>query len=295
MHYRKQWIMFVAAAGLGLSAAGCGTEEGSADSSDSSNVTRQTSALVIAPGTESYVWVQMGSGGAKALDIGCGPRVAKGVWIIGKDGDLGLGDWPAFYWNGSNDFVRDGGRYGTNIDVAATNDPWLTDSLNGQVWEHTGLGVTGWTSRGPGAKIGTGAYGGVWRITNYHLSRWNGSSWDAPINGSGGINALVALDVDPTGYAWAVDASGGLWMMNSSTSYSQVQAPPLNDIGIGATYGSVYAISREPAAGGNYVLYHQVGTNTWKKTDGSGVRVSVDFTTGKPWVVSADGIVYAAR
>ena len=84
-------------------------------------------------------------------------------------------------------------------------------------------------------------------------------------------------------------------MMNSSTSYSQVQAPPLNDIGIGATYGSVYAISREPAAGGNYVLYHQVGTNTWKKTDGSGVRVSVDFTTGKPWVVSADGIVYAAR
>jgi hypothetical protein len=182
---------------------------------------------------------------------------------------------------------------GVQIDADPSGHPWTVTQSN-DIYSSNG---TSWTYRGKGRDIGIGANGTVWRIevnpigtSDYKISKWNGSSWNAAVNGGG-----VRIDVDPTGLPWVVNSAGDIWFMNDTGNFTQAQGLKGVDIGIGGTLGSVYVVSNEPYSSyGNKKVYHLTGTNTWKLTNGGGVRISVDYTTGKPWVVTYDGTAWAS-
>ena len=294
MHFRKYLSSFGLLAGASLMFGGCLAQDpdSSGQASEGKSNTMATAAI-IAPGTETWTWnkknvIALGN------DIGCATLAAGKVWITGRTTG-GSASWLQ-KWDGNLAFTKSLGT-ASDVDVGADGRAWFISG--GLIYQVSADGKTAFP-RGNGNDIGVGANGSVYKIgtnpvgtgADYGVWKYNAGndSWTA-MNGGG-----VRIDVDPTGKAWIVNSLGDIWKMKDvGTSFDQVTGIKARDISIGGAMGSIYAVSNEPyGTSGDFKLYHMVGTNTWKVTNGGGVRVSVDYTN-KPWLVIKNGAVYQAK
>jgi len=152
--------------------------------------------------------------------------------------------------------------------------------------------ISGWTQIPGGALdigVGPDAAGTTWIIgTNpggggEQVYRFNGSSFD-PIAGFG-----VRIAVDNLGYAWVVNAQGGIYQWTGAF-FSQKQGSA-QDIAAGAG-GSIWAIGTTLVANNNYGIFQYNGnTGGWTQFPGAAKRIAV-APDGSPWVVNAQGAIY---
>jgi hypothetical protein len=297
MQIAKKLFPAALATGAGLLLGGCLTQDPALESDSSALAT----SAYIEPGTEAYNW-NMIYGGNPAKDVGCTRREDHGVWTTG--GAATNLSYPLWYWLGpnSNTLVKQGPDQngeirGVQIDVGPDKKPWVVDGFQ-SIYQFDG---TVWIYRGNGRDIGVGADGSVWRISDqvagsggdFAISKWNPatSSWNVPVSGGG-----VRIDVDASGNPWVVNNIGQIWRKPpSSNTFTQVPGLTGVDIGIGAN-GLVFVLSTEAYNGGaDKKLYRLIDTNGgWKLTNGGGSRVCSD-NTGKPWLVTANGNVWATN
>ena len=173
-----------------------------------------------------------------------------------------------------------------DIDVDANNQPWIVNALH-EIWRFNG---TGWqkvpgTARG----IGAGAAGAVHIVSTigvqggYAIQRWTGTQWET-IPGRGG----VAIDVDPLGKPWMVDAGKNLYYL---TSQWEQKSHHTTSVGVGSE-GSVFVLDDEADASGNYGVRKWMGSGRhFLPMPGRGVKITVS-RVGLPWVVKADHDIY---
>ena len=290
MNFPRSIRYTAACLGAGAILSGCLSSQ-----TESTEPNDLATAAAIAPGTETYNWSNATPYGT-VYDIGAGRKYSNDDYDLAYTALMGGApgggtEYRAWkYIHGTtwqvNGLLR-------RIDLGPNGMAWgVTEGVNVKQEISTG----NWVDRGQGLDVGVGANGAVWKI-GYDFScgspcvehwayKWNGSSWvQYGIKGS-------RIDVDPTGLAWVVKASGEVWMINGTNSFTQVTGISAMDIGIGGSMGSVFAVSNAMADSyGNRKVYHLVGTNTWKLINGIGVAVSVDYAN-RPYVVSMDGRGY---
>jgi peptidoglycan hydrolase-like protein with peptidoglycan-binding domain len=114
---------------------------------------------------------------------------------------------------------------------------------------------------------------------NNTIWRWNGSGWTA-VEGNG-----ASIAVDSARNPWVTSSDNSIW------SWTALGWLPVlgsaRDIGIG--YGApIWSVSTT-ASGSNFFLQRWNGFS-WDRSDGVGVRVTVDGS-GRVWAVQANGTV----
>ena len=100
----------------------------------------------------------------------------------------------------------------------------------------------------------------------------------------------MRIDVDPSGNAWLVNNSGGIFWWNGSAWENRNNSYPyFTDVGVEAN-DSAWAIGQTGVVVGGGFIYRWNGSG-WTQMPGAAQRVSVDMY-GNAWLVNSGHNVY---
>ncbi len=224
-----------------------------------------------------------------ASDVASSPSI-QSVWIVGDQLQYNYG-YPIQRWAGGTSWDNAVG-VAMRIAVDPQGSLWVVTN-DGTVyfgqWNGTYVGWYPWFS-GSFIDVAVGADGSVWRLDAQGISKYDGSSWGAPIDVPGG-GYRVAVDL--TGHPWVVTAAHEIKRYDGQTWEAALQGQDpsttmkANDVAVGGD-GTLWIVG-ELGPNGDGRVYARRG-GAWHESDCWGVSIGAG-SDGRPWVVDANNVI----
>jgi hypothetical protein len=209
---------------------------------------------------------QSTNGSGLAVDVG--PSAVP--WLIGTDKKVYYGTYP----NSSNTYFWERLDWQPAMDIGISSQFYVPPYTYGEPW---GI-VPAYPQDNPKQCL-----------------RWN---WPTLSWWWTGNEEATKVDVGPNGNAWKVGLDGKVWEgVRNGTDFTWILRSGMlaTDIGV-SSHGDVWITSfnEEYPSHDKGVYRWNAASNAWERSNGGGIRISVD-DVGRPWLVNSIGDIYRSN